>query len=355
MVNGRIQQPGDIDVYSFTGPAGAQVVAEVRARRLASPVDANLELTDAAGRRVAFNDDFTDKGAGLLTHQADSYLTATLPASGIYYLRVADTQHAGGPEYGYRVRISPPQPDFDVRIAPSTINAPGGAAVPITASVVRRDGFAGDVTLVLKDAPAGFVLSGGVVPAGADQVRLTLSAPPGAAQGTMALVVEGRATIQGKVVARRASAAEDMMQAFAYRHLVPADDLRVSVITRGRSRVPVRLQSAQPARLTAGGTARVRVSMPPGFQTFENLQLDLSEPPDGITLGAVELFAGGAEFVVQADAEKCKAGFRGNLIVTVSGERVPPANAPNAPPAGARRRVTIGTLPAIGLEIAPSR
>jgi hypothetical protein len=146
-----------------------------------------------------------------------------------------------------------------------------------------------------------------------------------------------------------------MMQAFAYRHLVPADDLRVSVVARGATRVPVRLLSAQPARLPAGGTARVRVEMPPGFRSFENLQLDLSEPPDGITLGAVALGPGGAEFVVQADAEKCKAGFRGNLIVTVSGERVPPPNAPNAPAAAARRRVTIGTLPAIAVEITPSR
>ena len=83
---------------------------------------------------------------------------------------------------------------------------------------------------------------------------------------------------------------------------------------------------------------------------------------------------GGAEFVVQADAAKSKAGFRGNLIVTVSGERVPGPNAqaapippaqvvPNAsagqaalpPPAAARRRVTIGTLPAIAVEIIPPR
>ena len=252
--------------------------------------------------------------------------------------------------------------------------------MPITASVVRRDGFAGDVVLALKGAPEGFGLSGAVVPAGVDQIRLTLSMPPAVSREPGALQIEGRGAIEGKPVARRATAAEDMMQAFAYRHLVPADDLRVCVIARGAARVPVRLLSAVPVKLAAGGSARVRVALPPGFRTFENLQLELIEPPEGITLGAVEMGPGGAEFVVQADSARSKAGFRGNLIVTVSGERVPPANAgagapvtrgtaagqnpaaaPNTPagqaalppPAAARRRITIGTLPAIAVEIIP--
>jgi len=235
-----------------------------------------------------------------------------------------------------------------------------------------------------------------VVPAGVDQIRLTLSTPPVVTREPIAVQIEGRATVQGKPVVRRATAAEDMMQAFAYRHLVPADDLRVCVIARGAVRVPVRLLSAVPVKLAAGGSARVRVALPPGFRTFENLQLELSEPPDGITLGAVEIGQGGAEFVVSADPAKITPGFRGNLIVTVSGERVPGPNAqvarpggaptppggqnaaaaqvspagqaaPNMPtgqtapppgqtappPAAARRRITIGTLPAIAVEIVP--
>jgi hypothetical protein len=375
MVNGRIQQTGDVDVYSFAARKGDQVVAEIRARRLQSPLDSNIEITDASGARVAFNDDFTDKGAGLVTHQADSQVIATLPSDGTYFVRVADTQHAGGPDFGYRLRVGAPQPDFEVRMTPSAINGPGGTAVAITATVVRRDGFDGDVTLALKGAPDGFALSGAVVPAGVDQIRLTLSTPPVILREPIALQIEGRATIAGALVVRRAAAAEDMMQAFAYRHLVPADDLRVSVIARGAARVPVRLLTSAPVKLSPGGTARIRVALPPGYRTFENLQLELSEPPEGVTIGAVELGQAAAEFAVSADSAKCKAGFRGNLIVTVSGERAPQANAPapqtrpgvpntpagqaaapgqsTPPPAAARRRITIGTLPAIAIEILP--
>ena len=127
MVNGRIDRPGDRDVFSFEGHAGQEIVAEVLARRLDSPLDSVLKLTDATGRQLAFNDDYEDKSCGLNTHHADSWLSARLPANGTYYLSLSDAQHKGGPEYAYRVRISPPRPDFELRITPSSIN---GAAPP---------------------------------------------------------------------------------------------------------------------------------------------------------------------------------------------------------------------------------
>src|ERR1035437_1054506 len=74
IVNGRIDRPGDWDVFRFDGRAGQEIVAEVSARRLNSPLDSLLRLTDAAGRELAVNDDTEDKGAALLTHQADSRL-----------------------------------------------------------------------------------------------------------------------------------------------------------------------------------------------------------------------------------------------------------------------------------------
>jgi len=354
IVNGRVDRPGDWDVFRLAGRAGDQIVAEVMARRLASPLDSSLELTDAAGRRLAFSDDHDDKGAGLITHQADSLLTATLPANGTYFLRLGDTQRKGGPEYAYRLRVSPPQPDFELRLAPSAVNIGAGGTVPVTAHVLRKDGFSGDVVLTLQDAPFGFTLSGGVVPAGQDQVRLTLTVPPRPEKEPLSLSVEGRATIGGKTIVRRAAAAEDMMQAFAYRHLVPADGLWVFVAGRGATRVPSRLLGPQPVRIPAGGTATVRVAIPPAYRTFTNLEFELSEPPKGITLRDLSLGEGSAAFVLQADAANAKPGARGNLIVTISGERTPPANSQQAAPP-ARRRLPIGTLPAIAFEVTDPR
>ena len=353
IVNGRIQAAGDVDVYAIIGRAGEPIVAEVTARRLGSPLDSVVELTDAAGTRLAVSDDVPDKGAGLITHQSDSRIATTLPSNGTFYVRVGDLQRKGGPEYGYRLRVGAPQPDFEVRVTPSEINAGAGTSVILTAHAIRKDGFAGDIALSLKGAPQGFTLSGGVVPAGQDHVRLTLNVPPMRPGGPFALGFEGRAAIQGKPVAHQALAAEEMMQAFAYRHLVPADSLKMTVLARGGTRMPARIVGSEAAKMPAGGSTRVQVTLPP-MKNFENIQLELSEPPDGLSLRDAAVSETGAEFVLEADASKIKPGLRGNLIVTVSGERVPQQRGEKPAPA-ARRRVPLGVLPAIPFEISPPK
>jgi hypothetical protein len=354
IVNGRIQAAGDVDVFAITGRAGEPVVAEITARRLGSPIDSVIELTDASGARLALSDDAADKGAGLVTHQADSRIMAVLPANGTYYLRVADLQRKGGAEYGYRLRVGAPQPDFDVRVTPAEINAGAGSSVVVTAHAIRRDGFGGDIALSLKDAPPGFSLSGAVVPAGQDQVRLTVNVPPMRPAGPFSIGVEARATVQGKTVAHRAQAAEEMMQAFAYWHLVPADSLQLSVLARGGTRFPARIVSGEKVSLQLGGSVRVQAELPVA-RALQNVQLELSEPPDGLSIRDVEVDGNRASFVITADAAAVKPGLRGNLIVAVSGERVPAQRGNQAAPAGAaaRRRVPVGVLPAIPFEISP--
>jgi hypothetical protein len=164
----------------------------------------------------------------------------------------------------------------------------------------------------------------------------------------LSLALEGRATIEGREVVRRAVPADDRMQAFAYRHLVPAQDLKVAVLKRGAARSSVRILGPQPVRIPAGGTARVRVAMPvPRF--FDKVQFELSEPPDGITVRDASSGQTGAEITLQSDAAKVKPGLKGNLIVNVVGERTP---APGKAKAKVnRQRVPLATLPAIPFEI----
>jgi hypothetical protein len=350
ILNGRIDQPGDWDVFSFEGRAGEQIVAEVYGRRLDSPLDSVLKLTDASGRQLAFNDDREDKGSGLNTHHADSLITATLPARGTFYLHLGDTQQKGGPEYAYRLRISAPRPDFDLRVTPSSINAAGGWTVPITVHVLRKDGFSGEIALALKGAPRGFVLSGSLVPADQNVVRLTLTVPPQPLREPLSLNVEGRAMIQGNEVRRTAVPAEDMMQAFAYRHLVTAKDLKVAIPRRGAFRAPARILDERALKILIGETSRLQVQlqMPPN-NPFEKIIFELSEPPDGIEMGEVRQVQDGSEIVIRCDGAKAKPGLRGNLIINIFGERQAPAARAGA--AANRQRIPLGSLPAIPFEI----
>jgi len=351
IVNGHIGKPGERDVFKFEGHAGQQIVAEVFARRLDSPLDSFLRLTDADGKQLAFNDDFEDKGSGLNTHHADSYLTATLPADGTYFVHLNDTQGQGGPEFAYRLRISEPQPDFALRAVPSSISLRAGMSAPMTVFALRRDGFTNAINLELKAAPAGFSLSGARIAEGQDKAQFTLKAPPQSSEKPVAIAIEGHALIGGKLVTRDAVPADDRMQAFLYRHLVPSKELAVTV--NGAQRLFMRdafkIISATPVKILPGGTARVRVSTPPG-NFSERFKLELNNAPEGISLTTVSAIPAGLELVFACDAEKMKAGAMGNLICDVVPKNQGPAT-PQKKFGNQPRRGAVATLPAIPFTI----
>ncbi len=347
VVNGRIDRPDDRDVFRFEGRGGDKIVAEILARRLNSPVDSMIELTDAAGKRLAFNDDHEDKAEGLATHHADSFLSATLPTDGTYLVHIRDAQNKGGPAYAYRLRLSSPRPDFELRIVPSSINARAGTTTLVTVYALRKDGFSGDIALTLKDAPPEWNLSGNWIPAGQNLVRATLSVTALNSSEPVKLAIEGRATIDEREVVRPAVPADDMMQAFIYRHLVCANDLVVAV--KGGGRRPVaQLLDQGPMKVAAGGMGRVRVAASRGSLAGE-VELELSEPPEGIVIESVSRIREGLEILFKSDATKTTPGLKGNLICSAFVQRMVTPRGEGAKPV--QRRVALGTLPAIPFEV----
>ena len=356
IINGRIDQPGDVDVFRFKGHAGDEVVAEVYSRRLNSPLDSLLRLTDASGNVLEWNDDYMLKDdshlhkdiMGLVTHHADSYLLAELPKNGTYYVHLTDSQHHGGEAYGYRLRIAPAEGDFALRVTPSSISLSAEGIVPVCVYALRKDGFDGEIEVVLKDAPAGFELAGGRIPAGRDHVRMTLTAPSVASDKPIALKLEGRAQIGDSTVSHPVVPAEDMMQAFLYRHLVPSQELLVKV-QKAKWRVPpVELVGDGPVRIPAGGTAQVLLKTRKS-SIFQTIQLELKEPPEGVTLHDVSVVPEGLAFQLSADKDAIQSGFADNLIVEAFRESAPKQQ--EGKPAAAKRRTSMGIFPAIPIEI----
>lgn len=355
IINGRIDRPGDVDVFQFKGRAGDEVVAEVYSRRLNSPLDSLLRLTDAAGNVLEWNDDHMIKDEhlhkdmmGLVTHHADSYLLAELPKNGTYYVHLADAQHHGGQAYSYRLHIAPPQPDFALRVTPSSLSVRAGGIVAVCVHALRKDGYDGEIEIVLKNAPTGFELNGGRIPAGSDRVRMTLTAPPKAPDEPVALQLEGRARIGGQTVSHPVVPSEDMMQAFLYRHLVPTQELLVAV-QKSRWRVPgVELAGRGLVRIPAGGTARVLMKTP-RRPVLKEMQLELNEPPEGLTLHDVTVVPEGLAFRLKADKDAMQTGFADNLIVEAFREFTPKQQ--EGKPAPQKRRISMGVFPAIPIEI----
>jgi len=255
MINGRIDKTDDWDVFQFSGKANDTVVVEAYARRLDSPVDSVIKLTDATGKLVAFNDDCEDLGAGVNTHHADSYFMAKLPADGTYYVHIGDTGRHGGEEYGYRLRISAPRPDFALRVVPSSAALRKKDTTALSVYAIRKDVFTGDIKLDLKDPPAGFTSSPTTLTATQTSEKFKFKTNSPTTKGPFNLFIAGSATIDGKALVHEAVPAEDRMQAFLWRHLVPAQDLKVLVSDPKSSptprRVPPELTPEQVAKAQA--------------------------------------------------------------------------------------------------------
>jgi hypothetical protein len=225
IANGRLEQPGQEQVFTFHAEAKQELVFEVLARRLGSPLDSLVRVTDAKGTVLGQNDDFIDERCPLVTHQADSRLSVRFARAGDYQLHLSDAQGHGGPEYAYRLVISPPRPDFALLVLPDNPRIAAGDRAIVTVHAIRRDGFDGEIHVSASNLPPGF---GGDATIGAKETdaRLMISAPGDLKPGRLLQpTIEGRATIGGRDVVRHATPAEQLMQAFSFVYRVPTEEL----------------------------------------------------------------------------------------------------------------------------------
>jgi len=225
IINGRADRPGDWDVFAVDGKAGETLVAEVFARRLGSPYDSFVKITGPDGKVIALNDDHYDAGSGMNTDHADSYLMAKLPVDGKYCVHIGDAARHAGKDYAYRLRISRPQPDFVLRLAPSRFVMPAKGSASVTVYAIRKDGYDGPIKLSFKDLPDGFTSTGATLGAKQEVVGLTLRTTLVATERPLNLTVVGTAMVGDQEITREAVPTEDRMQAFLWRHLLPAETL----------------------------------------------------------------------------------------------------------------------------------
>lgn len=356
VVNGRIHKPGDRDVFRLAAPAGTALMVEVWARRLGSPLDSVVRVTDAAGTVLAWNDDPMAKdgqlqlGDGLLTHHADSRVGLCLPEKGPVFVQIEDAQHQGGEAFGYRLRLAPAKPDFALRVTPSALNLVPGQCVPVTVHVERRAGFAGAVTLGLGAGFAGWTLSGQLVPPGRERLRLTVQAPPDATPGVVTLVLTGSAEIGGQQTTRVAEACDDTMQAFLWRHLVPAGELLAAVLP-GKVRVPpVSRSGGGMVEVPAGGEAVVRFRVPPWIAR-QGVEVVAVEVPDGLVLRCETRLPDELAVHLTADAAKLKPGATDNLLLGVLLKPGPLAKEAKKPARARAGAAPVAVMPAVPVTI----
>ncbi len=104
VINGRTGAATDIDYFRFTATSGQRVLADCRARRIDSVLDATVVLYDALGRELDNSRNLT---------RDDPLIDFTVPADGEYFLKVFDIRYRGSAAHFYRLAVgSFPHIDF---------------------------------------------------------------------------------------------------------------------------------------------------------------------------------------------------------------------------------------------------
>ncbi|HEX4797467.1 MAG TPA: PPC domain-containing protein [Humisphaera sp.] len=156
-LNGIISKPAETDFFRFKAKKGQPLDVRVYARSLRSPLDSVIVLFNSQGRQIASNDD---------SGQPDSYIRFDPPADGEYSISITDQLHQGGPEFAYRIELTPTHPAIALSIPQYNIFSQERWTVPVprgnryaTLMRVTRSEFGGEVSIAAPNLPDGIKMT----------------------------------------------------------------------------------------------------------------------------------------------------------------------------------------------------
>lgn len=259
-VNGKIAKEGDWDAFRFQAEKDQTIVFELAAFRHGSPLDALLTLADDRGAILQRNDDATG---------TDARIEYRFAQAGSYFIYVEDLLGRGGDDYGYRLAIRSPRPDFSVAFLPDSPRLRRGGRVPIRCEIGRQNGFGEAVRLVAENLPRGVYAEPLLVDRGSPSGLLLLSASLDAELGSFPIQLAGTAVLDGRT-SRRAGQpiAGDRPARAAYLTVLPEAPFSIEAAT-----LVMGLEQNQ------SGQIEVVVERKDGFSG------DLTVSPEGFSFG----------------------------------------------------------------------
>ncbi len=190
-LNGVIEKPGDVDQFVFKATKGQVFDIQCYARRIRSPLDSVMYLgKKGAGAMLGADDSFGP----------DSFFRFQAPEDAEYVIWLIDQLGKGGPDYSYRIEVTPVVPQLLVttnaeQIALGTgvmsIAVPKGNRQAILMYGNRAD-FGGEVNLSVAGVPGGVSVEAPTIAASQVVVPVLFSAKPDAALAVTLADVSGK-------------------------------------------------------------------------------------------------------------------------------------------------------------------
>lgn len=185
-ITGRIERPGEEDMFRFAAKKGDALTIAVTAAAIASPMDAVLCLQDDSGKELAVNDDSRGQAG-------DARLDWTAPDDGVYRAVVTDLYGNGGDEHVYRLALRALVPGITATTDADEYRLAPGKSAALKLAVSRQNGYAAGLMAVVAGLPAGVTATSAEVPDKGGEVTLTLTAAADAkpAAGLIRVLVLG--------------------------------------------------------------------------------------------------------------------------------------------------------------------
>jgi hypothetical protein len=196
VINGRIERKGDLDRVAFTAEAGEQLVFEVKAEELGSPLDTHMTLYNDKGSELASNDDAEPNNR----LNRDARLEFTFKEAGDYSLAIRDLSRLGGPDYGYRLTIRKPVPSFSLSFDTDRPIVERGGAGTLKITAKRWEGFDGEIALEVVGLPRVISASPVVIKKGDKQASIAFKCESGAVPDVFPIKVAGEAKINDQAI-----------------------------------------------------------------------------------------------------------------------------------------------------------
>lgn len=300
-LNGVISKAGDIDYYRFTAKKGQTFDVHCYARRLGSALDSVMYLGMMGGGAMLGNDDAIGP---------DSYFRFTAPEDKEYWLSVTDHLGKGGPNYFYRIEVTPVHPQLSLSIPKvniasqerQTISVPRGNRYATLIAASRGD-FGGELVLSAEGLPKGMTMSSENMAANLDVVPVLFEAAADATVAGKLANIVGRHADPAQKISGGFTQAVDLVigppNISIYWH---CDTDRVAAAVTEEA--PFKIHIVEPkVPLVENGSMNLKVvaERKPGFKTAITI-VPIFNPPGVGSASAVTIPEGQNEVLVPVNA-----------------------------------------------------
>lgn len=185
-ISGQLIAGDELDYYTVNAKRGEVLWIEALGERIGSPVDLDLSILDATGKRelARFSDEKRNIGGKPFpTRHLDPSGRWVAPADGRYLILIRNLIGSldDDPRRVYRLSVRREVPDFDLAIlsrnnAPASLNVSRGGRTVVDVLAFRRRGLTGSIRVTAKNLPAGIECPDVWLGPGVNRVPFTVTA-----------------------------------------------------------------------------------------------------------------------------------------------------------------------------------